>query len=577
MTTIPIINNTDLTDLKKYVSENKYTDVTTSILNGEYHVSWDTHETFIIKMGNFTTQERNNIVAWIKSFDGTKHNLIFGKDKTPYITSCEVTESHVELYQETPEGLKTIVRPFQYFILSHKQFNNSWTELDGDLHYKYIKYFDTKSEFHLTKNRLNREDIWCVSDPREQAMITQGFTYFKELHVKDVSILSFDLETTTLELNKDSKILIIANTYRKGDVYIRKLFSEDEYDNQGDMIDDWCDWVREVNPSIMTGFNIYSFDLPYLDFIASNNGTSLALGRNGDNIKFNSRESDIRITGGMKYKYHKCYIYGREVVDMMFTAYHYDIGKNYEKYALKEIIKQEGLAREGRQYYETENIGRDWADVSKRSTIKEYAMDDTDEVIKLWDLQMPSYFYMNQNVPKSCQAINYSATGSIINSLLMRSYLQKGHSVPKADEKYKYKGAISDGNPGIYDNVLKIDIKSLYPSLMLQYKIFPYKKDPHNAFLTMLEYFTKQRLLDKQKAEETGSEYYLSLSESRKIFINSAYGLLGAPGLNFNDMKAADEVTAKGRDVLKKSIYWATGQIYQEKEDTEEEEDVETA
>src|SRR5690606_12597079 len=94
---------------------------------------------------------------------------------------------------------------------------------------------------------------------------------------------------------------------------------------------------------------------------------------------------------------------------------------------------------------------------------------------------------------------------------------------------------------------------------MLEYKIFPKQKEYNNNFLTILEYFTKQRLEDKRKFQETGDKYFESLSESRKIMINSGYGFMGAAGLNYNYPEGAAAVTRYGRDVIMKAIIWATG------------------
>ena len=72
--------------------------------------------------------------------------------------------------------------------------------------------------------------------------------------------------------------------------------------------------------------------------------------------------------------------------------------------------------------------------------------------------------------------------------------------------------------------------------------------------LQMVQYFTKQRLEDKMMWKETKNKLYKDLSESRKIAINSCYGFLGAPGLNFNSPKNAALVTEKGREILQKGV-----------------------
>ena len=64
------------------------------------------------------------------------------------------------------------------------------------------------------------------------------------------SILSFDIESTGLFHNQDSKVLLISNTFRKNGQVTRKLFAYDEYDSQGEMLVAWCDWIWQVNSSI---------------------------------------------------------------------------------------------------------------------------------------------------------------------------------------------------------------------------------------------------------------------------------------------------------------------------------------
>jgi len=98
---------------------------------------------------------------------------------------------------------------------------------------------------------------------------------------------------------------------------------------------------------------------------------------------------------------------------------------------------------------------------------------------------------------------------------------------------------------------------------MITEKIYDEEKDPKANFLTMVKYFTEERLANKQKGKETGDRYYKDMEQAQKIVINSAYGLLGATGVNFNSMANADRVTATGREILTKGIKWAEEKEYQ--------------
>lgn len=484
--------------------------------------------------------------------------IIFGKDELERIVSLEPGDETAEVFIEEKDG--TVRSEFvnnRYWILSNKPHGTGWAKLKGNLHYSFGKQFSTRPEFLKVKGYYKHHDIYSIYDPKESLMVKDGFTYFKGMQISDVSILSFDIETTGLRHDDTSKVLIISNTFRKQGKTIRKMFCYDEYRSQAALIDAWCDWVREINPSVILGHNIFGFDFPYLDYVASQNGTSLDLGRNGSKVEFFQYESEYRVDGGRDLHYHKLRIYGREVIDSMFLAIRFDIGRKYQSYGLKAIIKDEGLEVKGRVFYDAGTIKDNYKNPTEWSKIKKYAEFDADDSLALWDLMMPQFFYTVQSIPKSFQAVMESATGSQINSIMVRSYLQNSHSLPRASDKVEFEGAISFGNAGIYNNVFKADVASLYPSIMREFKVYDKKKDPEGNFLKLVEYFTLERLKNKQLAKDTGKRYYKDLAESGKIFINSAYGFLGAPGLLFNSPENAALVTRKGREVLQTSIKWA--------------------
>ncbi|MFO0201985.1 MAG: DNA polymerase domain-containing protein, partial [Alphaproteobacteria bacterium] len=352
--------------------------------------------------------------------------------------------------------------------------------------------------------------------------------------------------------------MLISNTFRdsKGNV-IRRLFSHDDYDTQREMIDDWCQWVRGQDPSIIIGHNIFGYDLPYLDYC---HGGSLCLGRNGSGITFDRHESKFRKDGSQFIHYKKARCYGRTLIDTMFLSIKYDVGRKYESYGLKAIIKHEGLERKDRQFYNAETIKDNYKIPAEMEKIKAYAEHDADDALALYDFMSPPFFYMSQAIPKTYQEIMTGATGSQINAVMMRAYLQDAHSLPQADEAVDYEGAISLGEIGIYSACHKVDVASLYPSIMIQYEVFDEDKDPNKYFLQLVRTFTEKRLEYKKKAKE--DKYYDDLQGAYKIFINSCYGFLGTSGLLFNSPHAAAFITETGREVLQTSINWAKSKQY---------------
>lgn len=504
--------------------------------------------------------------------------LIFGKSDVTNIVSIEVKDSEAILFREDSDGNVSELKVPNLFWILCSINPGGWHRLDGDLHYKFGRQYETRDEFLDARRTLKQRgfDIFSIYDPKEAICVKDGYTYFKNMKIKDVSVLSFDIESTSLEVNDDAHVLLISNTFRVKDHVERKLFAYTDYADEGEMILAWCKWVQEVNPAILCGHNINAYDLPYLRGVAAKFGVELELGRDGSAVKFDSFESKFRKDQTQDLHYHKCKVYGREVIDTLFLAIRHDmVEKKYDSYALKKIIAQEGWEVSGRVFYDADKIRSNYKIPKEWEKIKQYAIFDADDALKLFDVMATSQFYITQSVPKSFQLVCESASGSQINSLLIRAYLQDGHSLPKATTAKEFEGAISFGKPGIYTNCLSFDVASLYPSIMLQYEVCEPAKDPKGYFLKSLDYFTKTRLEYKKLAKTTGNQYYDDLQNAFKILVNSYYGFMGSTGLLFNAPDKASFVTEKGREILSKAIEWATGKAAEtflpdEDEDDEE-------
>lgn len=478
--------------------------------------------------------------------------FIYGSDPTEKVTSIEVRGETLHIFRE---GMEPVTRPYQYWALSPTRFNDEWKELEGANYYRFIRYYDRRE--HLMEDKERHPDLYVVWDTKDAALLQTGITYFKGMRLADVSVLAFDIEATTLDHGRDARVLLISNTFRRGNHVERKLFAYDDYESDREMLDAWCSWVRDCDPSLVVGHNIYGYDLPYLAHCASRSGTELRLGRDGSKIYFPYKPSKYRRDGSQFYEYINAKIFGREIVDTFFLSMKYDFSRKYESYALKQIIKQEGLEVAGRQHYDASKISANYKVAEEWRKIKKYAEHDADDALALFDLMAPAYFYLNQSIPCSFQNIINTASGRWLNAFLIRSYLQCSHSIPAPSEATDYEGAISIGNPGVYRNVFKVDVASLYPSIMLQYNIYDADKDPRAHFQKMVQHFTAERLANKKRAKETGDRYYSDLEQAQKIVINSAYGMLGTPGLPFNSPANAARVTTEGRQILQNAINWA--------------------
>ena len=490
-------------------------------------------------------------------------SLIYGSDTTQRIVSVEIEGDKATLFLQQDDGsIVTEQRDNRYWILAHNKLNDKFKPLEGNLFYRYYVQTPHKEMFTQARREWKNKDIFSIYNDKESFMVKNGVTYYKGLKQKDVSVLSWDIETTGLVHDDSSMVLLISNTFRDhAGAIAKKLFCYDEYKSQAELLEAWCDWVREINPSILLGHNIFGYDLGYIQFIADRDGFELHLGRDASTIKFNKYTSAYRIDGSRSMDYYSAQVYGREILDTMFLSYKSGV---FESYSLKSLIKELGLESKDRTFYDAGTIRDNYKNKDEWKKIKAYAIDDADDSLKLWDRFGAAQFYWSQKVSKTLQSIVESATGSQINNILMRSYLQEGHSLPKASLPQNFSGALSYAKPGVYNNHIRFDVSSLYPSIIIQYDIYDKEKDPKRNFLNMVKLLRDQRLINKRLAKETGDIYYKNLEQSEKLGINSAYGMLGAPGLLFNSPKNADNVTRYGREILSKAVLWSTGKDIKE-------------
>lgn len=506
--------------------------------------------------------------------------LLYGKSNWKRIVGLEVgTEGTAEIFTQAEDnsGVISTFVPARYWLLANENLNGKFARLNGDLHYKWGIQYNDYEQFGKMTGVWRNEDTFKIWNKEEALMVKDGYTFFRDMRLNELAILSFDIETTGLDgYAIDAKVLLISTSFRNHTGVIEnKLFSHDEYESEGEMLVAFCEYVKEKDPSVVLGHNIFTYDFPYLQARAEICGVSLELGRDGSPIRFDSRESKFRLDGSRDLFYKKAHIYGREITDTYFLSVSFDVSKSFESYGLKPLIKQLGYEKEGRQYYDAGSIRDNYKDPIEWKKIKAYAEADAEDPIKLFDMMAPLYFNMCPMIPKPFTEILLSASGSKINGLMLRAYLQDKHSLPKASEVHKFKGAISFGIAGIYKNAFKIDLSSLYPSIIINYSVYDSDKDPKGYLLSLVKTFRSNRLELKKKAAETGDSYWQQMDTTTKGLLNSFYGFLSAQGLAFNSPECAEFITAKGREILAYTIKWASGKDVSEfvQEGVEEEDE----
>ncbi len=126
-------------------------------------------------------------------------------------------------------------------------------------------------------------------------------------------------------------------------------------------------------------------------------------------------------------------------------------------------------------------------------------------------------------------------------------------------------GYVMTSQPGLYDHVLVLDFKSLYPSIIRTFLIDPLglhlgAEEPDSVAGFLGARFSRQdpilpaligqlwQARDKAKAQQDSA-----LSQAIKIIMNSFYGVLGSEGCRFFDPRLASSITRRGHEIIQQS------------------------
>ncbi len=441
------------------------------------------------------------------------------------------------------------------FLITPNRIDREQILLSGNNHYKYLYVAKDRNDFYKKKKGL--DDFFTIWDEKISNMVYKNSRQFAGKEIGDLNVFSVDLETVGLLFQEFKKILLIPTTAIIDGKEVKKLFSIDEYDSEKDMLEDFLRYMDSFHIDIMVGHNLFGFDLPYF----ADRFDQLRIEHNWQFDHSSRRDRMFRVDGSLSTNYRGVTIPGIEIVDTLFLAKKSDSQKKFENYRLKSLCTELGI-NQNRQHYDASKIGANWDDPVERAKIKAYAIDDADDALALFYKFIPPYFFMLKSIPMNLQEIINRASGSQINLMFVAHYLSNNHSIPKTDEVYPFEGGISKAFPGVYENCLGFDVISMYPSIIVNCDIRP-KKDELNFLQTITKKLLTDRLAYKKKYRETGDENYNHLQGSYKIIINSFYGFMGTPGLEFNAPKEAEAVTRNGREIITKAVEWSRGKGFQ--------------
>lgn len=433
------------------------------------------------------------------------------------ITAAEVTENGLRVYFHDQNTFDSDIIAFELFLLLAADAKTpegcDIITLAGDAFFSRRAIFREMTAYTAAVESLkNSPGVMIFRDLLQQALSISGIRLFEEVEFYDLRTLFF-----ALEVGENGEINRISVQLSNGE---RRIFDGAEADN----ISSFNALIKEFDPDVVGGYNIFRDSLPLLAARAKKCKVALNCGRDGSAFAFrNSRFA----AGEKTISYRRYSLGGRHLVDTLFLAILYDVAhRDFEDLEIDTLQK----------YF---HIGSDFQPEIQQ---------------QLYHILAPAYFYRARVLPLGFQDCIVRGSGSALDALLIAEYLRRDAAIPVPEESRSFTGALSAMEKnGVFHRVRHCDVRSLYPSLLLTMKRNPVR-DHLGIFLPLLAQLREFRLAAKDRARQLplGRERQQTeaLQSSVKILINSFYGYLGFAQGCFNDYALAETVTAGGRAVL---------------------------
>lgn len=432
----------------------------------------------------------------------------------------------------------------------------------------------------------------CENFACDSSILASGFKKIENFTIAPLKYLSFDIECLPLDGGMPSPdvspIIMISFSFEpeyRGHKTLVLLAKPAEGINsdvlpckdETEMLNRFFEIFCEYDPDIVAGYNHQDFDIPYITdrvraLAAQGKAINPVVGRDGSKIGY--RRFGLLTRTEIK---------GRVVVDALPLVRRAFSLKQYTLRAVsKELLNREKLDVPPLEMEEY------WFDTGEKfRKFVDYARGDAELALELiLNLRLlDKYIALAQVSGSLLQEIVDGGQTSMVETLLLREFGRRDRVLlPKPDdevsaERYEMSsdlkgGEVLEPKKGLLENVIILDYKSLYPTIMMAHNLCystvvtgdrpdgaTIKPPSGGEFVppdvykgivpSILEDLLNQRSLTKKRMRSTSDENeYRVLDATQlavKILLNSFYGYSGYARARLYNLTLANAVTSFGR------------------------------
>lgn len=430
---------------------------------------------------------------------------------------------------------------------------------------------DVRHSDRFLMERFIKGGVWVTGNAKAQ----NGFIEISDAKLKANKDYTPTLTSVSLDIecNGDGVLFSVALVGNGLDCVL--MIGEPQQSDSTFEID-WCydeinlltklqQYIINNDPDVIIGWNVIDFDFSLLQERAEALGLTLNFGRDNKPLYIN------------KGHYTRLTLPGRCVIDGIDTlknaTYRFDSFSlaNVAERVLNEskLIKTDNRLSEIVRQFNEDKLAL--AAYNRQDCI---LVNQIFEKLKLFEFAIVRTQITGLELERMGGSV--AAFTNLYLPLLHRS----GYVAPNlGDHGLSFEspgGYVMESTPGLYKNVLVLDFKSLYPSIMRTFCIDPlgliaglnapehavegfnqalFSRTQHHL-PKLIEHLTQTR----QEAKDTNQPM---LSQAIKIIMNSLYGVLGSKGCRFYDPRLSSSITLRGHEIMQTTRKWIEAQGFE--------------
>lgn len=550
---------------------------------------------FVLTKKSFDNGRNMTISLWLKTSQGAVNLRINDEQAIFFVEENQVNNALKLLEEQRLSPTKTSKLPL-------KTFNQ--LPVEG-------LYFDSSRRYYQARELLKFNQIKCYEDdirPEDRYLMERFITDVCQFNGSPITHKPSNHQSSSISVKpayegqrstfptftqvkcKKAEADITLKTISldlecspKGELYSIGLYAEDyqcvmmvtdtpqpkegfDYiewlPNEKALLVRFLDWVQSYDPDVFIGWNVIGFDFNLLQKRYDLHGMKFSIGRDNSSAHWRKQQN-----GEQKF----LDIEGRVVldgIDLLKTATY-----NFPSFSLDNVARE--LLGKTKKVDDVENrlteiIHNFHHD---KHALAAYNLEDCKLVWEIFEHTKLLDFAKLRAKLTGLSLDRIGGSVAAFTNLYLPKLHRAGYVAPNMgdgrSDLVSPGGYVMDSIPGLYRNVLVLDFKSLYPSIIRTFFIDPMGmveglKESEGAvegfdgaYFSRTAHFLPAIIdelwAERDKAKKEGNG---ALSQAIKIIMNSFYGVLGSTGCRFFDPRLSGSITKRGHEILKTTKHW---------------------